>query len=309
MPEVTCPTCQASLAVPVELMGQTVLCTACQRPFQTPAAPAAMPLPPHLAARQPAQTPTAQTPTASTAVPPPPVGEPSHEHADQEQADAETASNARSGPAGQIAWMACWLILLVSAITALAYFNPLKLRRTTPQPEAAPEPLEEIVIDPWEGEVRWSERDDVWLVLHRRKVRILAVRYEAVRTKDDTNTVRVSDRKYLQIDVRVMNATTDTPTYTSWFQLGKASTARLEDDQGRRYPIAMLVDARRVKGHTATAAMTPLERIDDVLVFEIPEGVTLSDIRYLRLTLPAAAWGDEGEMRFQIANDRIKTTF
>ena len=314
MLEVVCPHCQARVAVPVQLQGHTVMCATCQRSFQTvaptpqtsPHSATPLPLPPHLAAPQPPHTQPPHTQPPHTqpgmeSTPPPPA-------AAGETPEEETRPNAAPQQTGQSAWVVCCLLLLASAIAAISYFNPLKLRRATPQPSATQQDFEEIVVDPSQSEVRWSVRDDVWLVLNRRKVRLRNLKYGPVRIKDGMNTVRVSDRKYLQVHLRLMNATTDTPTYSSWFQLGKASTARLDDDQGRSYPTGVLADADRVQGHTPRASMTPLEPIDDVLLFEFPADVGLSEIRYLRLTLPAAAWGEEGELRFQIAHDRIITT-
>jgi hypothetical protein len=63
------------------------------------------------------------------------------------------------------------------------------------------------------------------------------------------------------------------------------------------YPRLRLAPGVAIAGQVRSAvSLDPGKSLEDLLVFEPP----LNEIRFLRLELPAAAFGDTGSLRFQI---------
>jgi hypothetical protein len=138
------------------------------------------------------------------------------------------------------------------------------------------------------------------------------VGYGEVRAKDAQNRVVVSDQKnYLQAYLKLKNLGSGPVKYISWqgnsFTAGDQQVrATLIDDQQRSYPMQEFEHVAGLKGHTPRAILAEKEEIDDVVVFVIPETANRRTIRYLRLELPAEAYGGSGVYRFEIPRQSVQ---
>jgi hypothetical protein len=76
----------------------------------------------------------------------------------------------------------------------------------------------------------------------------------------------------------------------------------LTDNGEREYPQKTFAPGQRVRGRRDLDALTPGHLVDEVLVFPVPP----VNVEYLRLTLPAVAFGETGEFHFQIPRSLIE---
>src|SRR5207248_2470 len=79
---------------------------------------------------------------------------------------------------------------------------------------------------------------------------------------------------------------------------------RLTDDRGQTYRRVSFAPGTDLAGSSGDTFLTPGKPIVDLLVFEAPP---LEGIQFLRLELPASAFGGAGTLRFQIPKASIKT--
>jgi hypothetical protein len=103
----------------------------------------------------------------------------------------------------------------------------------------------------------------------------------------------------LQISFRVYNAgATGRLEYRGWGQPAASPLegAVLQDDRGRQVRSYSFGPGVEVAGQLRSASIVPLGKVEDVLVFEPPDG----RVEFLRLELPASAGGAAGTLRFEI---------
>jgi hypothetical protein len=82
--------------------------------------------------------------------------------------------------------------------------------------------------------------------------------------------------------------------------------ATLTDNTGHAYSQKALDSAWKITGRPPAGEMlTSGHQINELLIFAPPTG----NVDYLRLKLPAAALGDEGEFRFQIPRGKGEFSF
>lgn len=110
-----------------------------------------------------------------------------------------------------------------------------------------------------------------------------------------------SKENLLAIDVRISNSgQTHKIDYRTWghdgFDLLGSRSPQLHDNFKNRYRGISFGFGTEVVGQVKDEAIYPGKWLDDVLVFERP----LENIQYLRLELPASAFGGKGAIRFQI---------
>jgi predicted Zn finger-like uncharacterized protein len=113
-----------------------------------------------------------------------------------------------------------------------------------------------------------------------------------------------SQEKRLLIRVRIENVgKTRKINYTGWAQgLLSPSAATLKDGFDNTYKRVMPEFGSNIVGQLSeTTSIYPGKSLEDLLVFEEP----VPDVQFLRLVLPAAALGGEGEFRIQIPRQMI----
>jgi len=89
--------------------------------------------------------------------------------------------------------------------------------------------------------------------------------------------------------------------YSGWGQRARINLAvKLTDDAENLYHLKTYVRVT-VEGQLTTKSIYPRESIQDILVFERP----IDDIEYLRLELPAGAFGEPGMLYFKIPKEMI----
>jgi len=107
----------------------------------------------------------------------------------------------------------------------------------------------------------------------------------------------------LMIGLRLTNAGVARKiAYTRWASGDSAQDQPvLRDDQGRTYAVKTFGSGWVVKGRAENRTLAPGKFLDDVLTFEPPP----PNSAYLRLQLPAAVVGAEGQLRMEIPKKMI----
>jgi hypothetical protein len=93
--------------------------------------------------------------------------------------------------------------------------------------------------------------------------------------------------------------------YESWADLADSPskhTPTLSDNHDRTYDQKTFAPGSKVVGRADADALTPGHQVKEVLVYPVPA----RDVEYLRLTLPASAFGLAGAFRFQIPRGMIR---
>jgi len=115
--------------------------------------------------------------------------------------------------------------------------------------------------------------------------------------------------KYLIIRVRVSNAGAERLVqFRSWYEpatRAEQATPILQDNQGKTYPLKAFPPDMELVGRVTQVALPPGKKVEDLLIFEgQPAG-----IGFLRLELPASAFGSSGSVRMQIPGSMIHSRF
>ena len=110
--------------------------------------------------------------------------------------------------------------------------------------------------------------------------------------------------KFLIVQLRLSNVGVERKyDYSGWGQWGSDSAATLRDTKGKVLKLKRFEATWDVKGQVRSTSIMPGKSVDDVLIFEAPP---LKDIpARLRLELPAAAFGHEGNVIFEIPGKTI----
>jgi hypothetical protein len=112
--------------------------------------------------------------------------------------------------------------------------------------------------------------------------------------------------KYLIIRVRVSNAGAERVVqFRSWYEAavrGEQSAAVLQDNQGKTYPMKVFPPDVEVVGRVTQANLPPGKKVEDMLIFEGRP----TQVEFLRLELPASAFGSSGAVRMQIPGSMIQ---
>jgi hypothetical protein len=140
------------------------------------------------------------------------------------------------------------------------------------------------------------------------RVRVTSAAVGSVPTRTDSRRGS-SARKYLVIRVRVRNVgafrVVDFETWADPLLVPGRHNPSLTDDSGRPYSRVTFSPRATAGGHAGLAHLTPGKFVDDALVFPVPP---LGQVEYLRLELPASAFGGSGTLRLQIPRSMIKAT-
>jgi hypothetical protein len=136
------------------------------------------------------------------------------------------------------------------------------------------------------------------------RVRLVSVKIGSVELMDSKGKVRPSE-KCLILKVRVSNAGAERVVqFRSWYQpasLPEKGVPLLHNNQGKLYSLKAFPANVEVMGRVTEASLPPSKKVEDVLIFEArPERV-----EFLRLQLPASAFGSPGIVRMQIPGPMI----
>lgn len=113
---------------------------------------------------------------------------------------------------------------------------------------------------------------------------------------------RAKREQYLQIGLRLANiGAAKTFEYHSWGELDQPELT-LTDNLGRTYRRQALPPGTEPPGRVRRAELRPGKSVDDLLVFAAPPDA----VEYLRLELPAEAFGATGRLRLQVPRSLIR---
>jgi hypothetical protein len=153
----------------------------------------------------------------------------------------------------------------------------------------------------WTDASRFSQR------LGHAEVKVLRAFHGPIRVRDMNNQVVVTrDENLLAVTVSVRNLGPRPYPFFNWYVnvfeegSGDPVAAELTDDHARQYALLRFDDASSVEGQRWAARIEPRDRVQDTVVFLVPDEVARGEIAYFRLSLPAAAVGLAGSFRFQI---------
>jgi hypothetical protein len=137
------------------------------------------------------------------------------------------------------------------------------------------------------------------------RVDIVSARVGPVDLKRKSSTTTSAER-YLTIRVRTSDegiVFQQTP-YEPWADRVNSPSKNaptLTDNQGRTLTQKTFDPGLNVVGRAEVDALNPGHQVKDVLIYPVP----VRDVEYLRLMLPASAFGLAGEFRFQIPRSMI----
>ena len=191
----------------------------------------------------------------------------------------------------------------VSALVlAIASCWPTLLRLPTPATSSKPSTDTQLVYHHAKrSQQRLAPKQSEWVNASQDgvqqagvRVRIRGVAVMPVALKDATGQRRRGERS-LVIRLRISNAQADRLVeYQSW-SAAADKPPRLDDDTGKSYTLKHL-GPDQVVGQVQHAWLPMAKWVDDVLVFDAPAG----KIEWLRLELPCARVGLEGQFRLEI---------
>lgn len=143
------------------------------------------------------------------------------------------------------------------------------------------------------------------------EVGVKLVEYGPLRVKDQANRVHISDSPHLQIHLELRSRRSTPVKYVSWygrsFPRGSSQNvvAELKDQDGTSYNMPVYEDIKGLFGHVDEAVLEKSQRIQDCIIFELPENRKITDIKELYLTLPMECVGSDGDIRFLIPQEFI----
>jgi hypothetical protein len=206
---------------------------------------------------------------------------------------------------------ACASTLAVGLILVL-WFGPTLLdidpRRQAPPPAEDDPRMYEIPFDRPAarreiGEAEWVDAGKAYVQHHgvrvsvaRTKLHRLLVAVQAVPTTNAAGRNETGPPR-LVIRLRIVQVVAGAPVrYASWGNLrADAAAPKLVDNLGRKYRLVAS------PGPSASQELAPGRPVIDAIVFEAP----LADVSFLKLELPASAYGQEGTIRLRIAGSAI----
>lgn len=151
---------------------------------------------------------------------------------------------------------------------------------------------------------RWSNAQRFAVQLRDVKVRVEHFEYGRVQGRDADRQEAWTETPFVSVWVRVENLRKDSINYRSWqenrFRTVQGSVAaKLSDSAGREYA-TVASPLKEVRGHILGASLSQHDVARDTLVFAPGEEFDPRSAGPWRLELPAAAWGGEGVIRFEI---------
>jgi hypothetical protein len=135
------------------------------------------------------------------------------------------------------------------------------------------------------------------------RIRVVRVSTQAVPIEDRAGGRRLAERG-LMLYVRVSNMAPDRLVrFAGWGLNGTESEAiTVVDDRGRPCSARTFEPGWAVLGRAPPTVLAAGKWVDDVLVFASPS----PDVAFLRLSLPASAFGGTGQLRLEIPREMIE---
>ncbi len=234
-----------------------------------------------------------------------------------EETPAETTRPARTAPRPSRknnTWMTCLLLVVLGVVVfsavggivvALRFKQILAMASGDTITTTGGGPI--IAVPAGAVQSNWADATESAVRRGDVQVSIVRVEYGEVRAKDNNNAVKITEEKdYMQIYVSLANKGATPVNYVSWYgnTFGPAA-ATLTSVSGTRYQMNQFTGLRSIRGHTKSATLKPREEISDVLIFQVPRASGGSMTGGFRLSLPAAAYGEEGEFRFEFPGSYV----
>lgn len=151
----------------------------------------------------------------------------------------------------------------------------------------------------------WVDASQEAVQLGDVRVRLVSATIGTVELKDSKGKKRPSE-KCLILKVRVSNAGAERVVqFSSWYKPGSLSekgVPLLHDNQGKLYSLKSFPADLELVGRITQAVLPPSKKVEDVLIFEGRP----TQVEFLRLELPASAFGSAGVVRMQIPGRMIQ---
>jgi hypothetical protein len=153
-----------------------------------------------------------------------------------------------------------------------------------------------------EQKVSWADASKGPLQHAAIQLGLAGVTVRNIRMRDSLGEETVSATKYLTLVIHVLNTSATQRIHYRGWSAPEHYAASLEDNLGKRYKQMIPDPGVQIPGRIQTLAPLDLgKQLEDLLVFEPP----LEAIEFLRLELPASAFGATGSLRFQIPKEMI----
>ena len=220
----------------------------------------------------------------------------------------------RRGWVWELAFLLTFLSLMVGGLTvAISVVQRRKQAKLAAQAEEAEEMIRELKAeDELQETPHWSDASRFTLQKEAMKVRVREVVWGPVRTRDSGRRVMADDQsEFLCVYVSLRNSRDEVRYYRSWYGgkfnvSGAPKTVVLTDNADRSYPVHRFTAVSAIQGHVPVAELRRPEETKDLIVFDLPERLDRGSVQWLRLELPAAAYGGEGFLRFEIPVSMIQ---
>jgi hypothetical protein len=156
------------------------------------------------------------------------------------------------------------------------------------------------------GEDDWVDASANALKRGDVRVEIASASIGPVDLKKGSSSLASSER-FLTIRVRVSceSIIFQRTPYEPWADRAESASKNpptLTDNQGRTYTQKKFDPGWKVVGRADVDALNPGHQVKEVLVYPVPA----RDVKHLRLTLPASAFGLDGAFRFEIPRSMIR---
>jgi hypothetical protein len=155
------------------------------------------------------------------------------------------------------------------------------------------------------GDPEWA--DASWAALHQgpMRVQVVSVSVHPLKAKSSpTKTIVTGEYLFIRLRIHRAEAAGEFAAKRAQKPGGNPEQLRpsLRDKTGRVYQPRDVQEVAVVENQRKSA-LFPVSFLDEVLVFEAP----FNDVDYLRLEVPAEAWGGKGAFRFTIPGSMIES--
>jgi hypothetical protein len=321
--EIACPRCGKPYILEANRWKEEVVCSNCKTKITVATtaemtAANTMPLPPHLQGTAASLMPPAvgnPEPVANTGAVVPPI-QPAAGVAPPPQMGASNAApkspaRSKSGNNWVGTLVACVLLMLgIVVITVFVFAIASNINLTDDSHVAKPEkkqkrPAAEINFD----KITWANAKTESSKLDKIIIKIPMIQFSEIRAKDSSHGVLISKgTNYLQVFIEMRNRGGD-KQYESWFQDPGEEFERLPklfDQDHNELPMMLFDDAASVQGHVRQATFEADSELNDMIVFDLPEGKSIESIQSLYLVLPGSAVRENRKAYFKIPAEMIR---
>jgi hypothetical protein len=214
----------------------------------------------------------------------------------------------------ELAFLLTFLSLMVGGLTvAISVVQRRKQDKLAAEAEEAEELIRDLKAEDELLETpHWSDASRFTLQKEAMKVRVREVVWGPVRTRDSGRRVMADDQtEFLCVYLSLRNSRDEVRYYRSWYGgkfnvSGAPKAVTLTDNVDRPYPVHRFTAVSSIQGHVPAAELRRPEEIRDLIVFDLPERLDRDSVQWLHLELPAAAYGGEGFLRFEIPVSMIQ---